>query len=134
MANRLKVSDPVYTEAMMIKASLVKAGLKVECVLPSKAASILQHQTGAALFRTKEGDFEALVLEKPYKFDALEIREEQRGSGWYSYSWRGDPAPPSGGGWGESNRKWYFVKSQNRMFIMDNEKLAAKLEGIFAVS
>jgi hypothetical protein len=130
MANALRSDDSVYAEAMSIKASLVKAGVNVQCVLPSKMASVFEHQKGAALFRTNEGDFEALVLNKPYNFDAIEIHEDQQG-GWFHYSFRGDPAPAGGGGI-DSNRRWVFVKSKNRLFELDNAKLAAKLQSIFA--
>src|SRR4051812_32993697 len=87
MANALRPNDPVYAQAIDIRASLLKAGIKVQCVLPSKMVSVFEHQKGAALFRTKDGDFEALVLNKPYTFDALKISEDQRG-GWFYYSFR----------------------------------------------
>ena len=58
---------------MELAAALQKRSFTIQCVLPSKFAQFLPRQTGAALFRTTTGDFEALFRPKGQTFDDVFI-------------------------------------------------------------
>ena len=75
--NRLRPSDPAYADATALAATLQNHGSTILCVLPSKFAQFLPPQTGAALFRTSIGDFEALFRPKEQNFDDVFISEER---------------------------------------------------------
>ncbi len=130
----LKPADPVYQDAMGVGASLAKAGVSVECVLPSKMIGMFEHQTGAAFFRTKLGDLELLVLTEPYTFDGDIIERQEMGC--YRYAFHGNSGSPTvGGSLGEScSRRLYFIKQQNRLFMTMDKNLAAKLKDVFAAN
>ena len=64
-------------DAIALAATLQNHGSTILCVLPSKFAQFLPRQTGAALFRTTIGDFEALFRPKEQNFDDVFISEER---------------------------------------------------------
>ena len=123
----LPLADPAYSDAIVLRQDLTEDGLEVQCVGRSKLNGIFANANGssnaAALFRTNHGDFEVLLLPKPFVFDLLTVHEHRNGKS-YSYSFSGDPTchTPI-----ESNRRWYFVKRGNKMFVLDDSTLAATL-------
>ncbi len=125
----LKASLPataeVYSDARALSETLDKHGILVKCVLSSKMTGTFEGQTGAALYRTNHGDFEAIFLPQSNTFDQLKVVERQNGH-WHIYSFTGPPQP-----WPanriESPRRMYFVKRQNILFVLSDKQLAAKL-------
>ena len=78
--NPMRPSDPGYRDAIELAASLQNHQFTIRCVGPSKFARFLPRQTGAALFRTTLGDFEALFRPKEQNFDDVFISEEGNAS------------------------------------------------------
>ena len=78
--NPMRPSDPGYRDAIELAASLQNHQFTILCVGPSKFARFLSRQTGAALFRTTIGDFEALFRPKEQNFDDVFISEERNSS------------------------------------------------------
>jgi hypothetical protein len=123
----LQPSDPAYPDAVDLSRSLAD-GFVVQCIAPSKMAGTFDGQTGAALYRTNRGRFEALFLPKLQNFDGLQIVERQE-SGRYLYSFAGHPKP-----WPanliDASRPVYFIKSLNRLIVVHDKELAAHLGSI----
>ena len=122
----LPLADYAYSDAMILRQDLTEDGLEVQCVLRSKMTGLFFTAKGdnaAALFRTDHGDFEVLVLPKPFVFDNLTVNEGKNGKS-YSYSFSGEPASKTHI---ESTRRRYFVKRGNKMFVLDDSALAATL-------
>jgi hypothetical protein len=116
-----------YSEAMALSQTLSKHGISVKCILLSTMEDTFDGQDGAALYRTDNGDFEALFLPQPKTFDRLKVIERQDGER-YSYRFKGPPQP-----WPanliESSFRIYFIKNRNMLFVVENDKqLAATLE------
>ena len=103
-------------------------GLVVRCIAPSKMAGTFEGQTGAALFRTNRGSFEALFLPKLQNFDGLQIVERQE-SGRYLYSFAGHPKPWPANQM-DASRPVYFIKSLNRLILAYEKELAAHIGSI----
>ena len=86
-------------------------------------------QTGAALYRTNRGDFDALFLPNLQSFDGLQVFERQE-SGRYLYSFAGHPKP-----WPanliDASRPVYFIKNLNRLIVAHDKELATQLGSIF---
>jgi hypothetical protein len=124
----LQPTDAVYPDAVVLTRALTDNGFVVQCIAPSKMAGTFEGQTGAALYRTNRGDFEALFLPKLQNFDGLQIVERQE-SGRYLYSFGGHPKP-----WPanliDASRPVYFIKSLNRLIVAHEEELAAHLGAI----
>jgi hypothetical protein len=122
----LPLANRAYSDTMILKQDLTEDGLEVQCVLQSKWSRLFYTPKGdnaAALFRTDHGDFEVLLLPKPFVFDLLTVNEHKNGKS-YSYSFSGDPTSYTHI---ESVRRMYFVKRGNKMFETDDAALAAKL-------
>jgi hypothetical protein len=115
-----------YTDAIALSEALSKYGISVKCILMSKMDGTFDGQDGAALYRTDQGDFEVLFLPQAKTFDRLRVIERQDG-GRYSYRFKGPPQP-----WPanliDSAFRIYFIKSGNRLFVVDhNKELAGTL-------
>jgi hypothetical protein len=100
-------------------------------------AQVLPQQTGAALFRTTSGDFEALFRPKEQSFDDLIIRGKRdanlslsNGAG-YHYTFRD---PHGHIVWGMDGREAFFVRYHNILFIAWDEKTAATLTECFRIA
>src|ERR1700730_15819237 len=55
-------SDAAYPDAMDLAQTLISHSFIVTCVSPSQMTDTFEGQEGAAVYRTNEGDFEALFL------------------------------------------------------------------------
>jgi len=107
-------ADPVYAETRELTRELQSHGFIVRCVLRSKFADTFQGQLGVALYKTNRGDFEALFLSKPATFDSVRS-VEHRQDGRYQYSFQGSPSAAIRM---DGDRRIYFAKHANRMFII----------------
>jgi hypothetical protein len=121
----LQSSDPAYPEAMELARTLADGGFMISCIVPSKMIGMFDGQTGAALYRTDQGGFEALFLPKPQNFDRLQIVERQE-SGRYLYSFAGHPTP-----WPANlingPRRVIFLKHANRLIVAHDSELADRI-------
>jgi hypothetical protein len=88
----LAKSDAAYPDAMDLVQTLISHSFIVTCVSPSQMTDTFEGQEGAAVYRTTEGDFEALFLPKPQNFNKLRVIERYDGQS-YRYSFAGRPAP-----------------------------------------
>lgn len=61
----LPASDAAYRDAMALAQTLIKRRFVVTCMSPSKMTGTFEGQDGAAVYRTNQGDFEALFLPHP---------------------------------------------------------------------
>lgn len=124
----LQPTDAAYPDTVDLTRALADNGLVVQCIAPSKMAGTFAGQTGAALYRTNRGNFEALFVSKLQNFDGLQIVERQE-CGRYLYSFGGHPKP-----WSanliDASRPVYFIKSLNRLIVAHEEELAAHLGSI----
>jgi hypothetical protein len=124
----LQPSDPVYRDAVDFARALADNGFIVQCIAPSKMVGTFEGQTGAALYRTNRGDFDALFLPNLPNLDGLQIFERQEG-GRYLYSFGGRPKP-----WPanliDASRPVYFIKNLNRLIVAHDKELAAHLGSI----
>lgn len=75
--NPIRPSDPSYSDAIELAASLRNHHGMIRCVGPSKFEQFLPRQTGAALFPTTRGDFEALFRPKEQNFDDIFIQKKE---------------------------------------------------------
>ena len=115
-----------YPDAIALSETLRKYGISVKCILMSKMDGTFDGQDGAALYRTDQGDFEALFLRQPKTFDLLKVIERRDGER-YSYRFKGPPQP-----WPanliDSAFRIYFIKNRNMLFVVEhNKELAAAL-------
>ena len=87
----LAKSDAAYPDAMDLAQTLISHSFVVTCVSPSQMTDTFEGQEGAAVYRTNEGDFEALFLPKPQNFNKLRVieRHDRRR---YLYSFAGPMA------------------------------------------
>ena len=118
----LKPNDPAYPDAMELTRTLQSHGFIVKCVLQSKMSGTFAGQTGAALFKTDQGDFEVLFLPKEQSFDSLKTIE-RRENGRFLYSFEGDPRPHSPHPI-DSKYPMFFEKHANEFFITSQPELA----------
>jgi hypothetical protein len=109
---QLSATDPAYVDAMDLTRYLIDHGFVVKCVLESKQHHQFNGQTGAALYRTDRGDFEALFLPPGKTFDDIKIVEERQGARFH-YSFRGTPQSPANI---DSSKQIYYVKFRNVLF------------------
>jgi hypothetical protein len=123
----LQPTDPAYPDAVDLTRALAD-GFVIQCIAPSRMAGTFDEQTGAALYKTNRGSFEALFLQKLQNFSRLQIVERQE-SGRYLYSFAGHPKP-----WPanliDAPRPVYFIKSLNRLIVAHDKELATHLESI----
>jgi hypothetical protein len=126
----LQPTDAAYPDAVGLTRALADNGFVVQCIAPSKMADTFEGQTGAALYRTNRGNFEALFLPTLQSFAGLQIVERQE-SGRYLYSFRGHPKP-----WPanliDASRPVYFIKSLNRLIVAHEQELAVHLGSILS--
>ena len=118
----MKPNDPAYADAMELTRLLQTHGFIVKCVLQSKMVHTFEGQTGAALFKTDQGDFEVLFLPKGQSFDSLEPVERHE-NGRFLYSFQGAPSRTSAQ---PINSKFpvFFGKRGNEFFITWEPNLA----------
>jgi hypothetical protein len=121
----LQVSDPAYLDAVDFAQDLTDRGVTVQCIAPSKMASMFEGLAGAVVYRTNQGSFDTMFLPKPQNFDNLQIRERQE-SGRHLYSFAGHPKP-----WSanliDASGPVYFIKSRNRLIVLRDSALATQL-------
>jgi hypothetical protein len=121
----LKPDDPAYADAMNLARTLQIHGFIIKCVLQSKMIHVFEGQKSAALFRTDQGDFEALFLPNTETFDStesIEWRENDR----FRYSFRGRPSPTSLQPL-DSAYQMFFEKHRNQFFMTSKSQLAASI-------
>jgi hypothetical protein len=121
----LQVTDPAYLDAVDLAQALNDHGVTVQCIAPSKMASMFDGLAGAVLYRTNQGSFDALFVPKPQNFDNLQIHERQE-KGRHLYSFAGHPKP-----WAanliDASGPVYFIKSRNRLIVLRDSALATQL-------
>jgi hypothetical protein len=121
----LPESDAAYSDAMGLAQTLISHHFTVTCVSPSKMTDTFEGQEGAAVYRTTEGDFEALFMPKPQNFNKLRVIERQDGQS-YRYSFAGRPEP-----WPanliESAFPLYFVKHGRELIVAQDRQIAARV-------
>jgi hypothetical protein len=122
----LRLNDPVYSEALQLSQVLSVHGIQVKCVLRSKMARFFLGQKGAALYRTDQGDFEAL-FGRPEDFANINVVEQAQPGGRYVYNFHGTP-DASGM---QSARRTYFAKHGGTFVMTSNEQIAVSLKAIF---
>jgi len=129
--NLLRPSDPAYVDAIGLAASLQSHSFTIECVLPSKFAKFLPRQTGAALFRTTTGDFEALFRPKGQNFDDVFISEKRDvnlSSGSNAVGYRYTLRDSQGHKLQDmAGRETFFVRHDYILFITSQKNTAATL-------
>jgi len=121
----LQSNNPAYPDALDLTRALTDRGLVVQCVAASKMTGMFEAQVGAALYKTNQGEFEALFVPKAQDFEGLQIIERQeRGRYFYSFAGRPKPAPAT---LIDAARRTYFIKNLNRLVVADDQALAARL-------
>jgi hypothetical protein len=121
----IKPDDPAYTHAMELAETLRGHGFIVRCIGQSKWNRVFEGQKGAALFKTDQGDFEALFLPKSQTFElveSIERREKER----FLYSFQGYPRPMSAYPL-DGRSPIYFAKHANQFFITWAPDLAVSI-------
>lgn len=124
----LQPNEPAYSDATDLAKSLADHGVVIECIAPSKLSGWFEGQTGAALYSTRRGKFDALFLPTPREFDGLAIVERQH-SDRVLYTFGGRPKPRPSLVLNAA-RPVYFIKSLNRLILAHDEELAADLGAI----
>ena len=123
----LAKSDAAYPDAMDLAQTLISHSFIVTCVSPSQMTDTFEGREGAAVYRTNEGDFEALFLPKPQNFNKLRVIERYDGQS-YRYCFAGRPEP-----WPanliESNFPLYFVKHRNELIVAQDHQVAIRIQG-----
>lgn len=120
----IQSSDPAYADALDLSRALTDRGFVVQCVAPSVMVSFFEGQVGAAIYKTNQGEFDALFLPKAHDFEGVQIIERlERGR--YLYSFAGRPQPRTN--LIDAALRTYFIKNLNRLLVTDNEALAARL-------
>jgi hypothetical protein len=123
----LAKSDAAYPDAMDLAQTLISHSFIVTCVSPSQMTDTFEGQEGAAVYRTNEGDFEALFLPKPQNFNQLRVIERHDGHS-YRYSFAGRPEP-----WPanliEGAFPLYFVKHRNELIVAQDHQAAIRIKG-----
>jgi hypothetical protein len=124
----LQPNDKAYAPALELSQDIQRGGFVVRCILRSRWEGLFEGLTGAALYRTNRGDFEALFLAAPNTFDQLAINERREGERWV-YSFEGQPKP-----WPANRiegRRIHFVKNDRRLLlVLEDETLAASLQRV----
>lgn len=126
----LHSTDPASPHAIDLARVLADNGFIVQCIAPSKMGGMFEGQTGAALYRTNRGEFEALFLPNQQNFAELQVLERQE-SGRYLYSFAGQPKPRPAN-LIDASHPVYFIKNLNRLIVADDKELAAHLASILA--
>ncbi len=138
----LSSSDPAYADAMEIAQRLQHHDFTVQCVFPTKFGSIFMVEEngvlvstieGEACFSTNFGGVDVIFLPKPQTFADFKITEHRAGGG-YIYRFSGTPRVHGGDKFkvGTAGRN-YFLKYDNLLFIVGNDRLLARLQRYFAL-
>lgn len=133
----LSSSDPAYSDAMELKQSLENHHLTIQCIFPTKFGSIFMEEKngvlvstveGEACFSTNYGGIDVIFLPKPMTFADFKIIEHREGGG-YVYVFSGTPRVRGGNKFkmGTAGRN-YFLKHDNLLFIVGDDRLLARLE------
>jgi len=124
----LSESESAYPDAMDLAQTLINHGFTVTCIGPSTMTGTFEGQKGAAVYKTNEGDFEALFIPKPQNFDKLRVIERHDGQR-YRYSFAGRPKP-----WPanliDSAYRLYFVKHDNELIVAQDQQVAVRIKGV----
>lgn len=133
----LSASDPVYADANELAQSLRNSGFVVRCVFPTHLGSIfrvveagVERSTieGEANFHTNYSDVDVVFLPKPQTFSDFTITEHREDEGFF-YTFAGTPRV-----WAvnrfEGGRRWYFLKRDNQLLLVSNDKLRSRLERV----
>jgi hypothetical protein len=138
-ATLLSATDPAYADAMELTQRLENHEFKVQCIFPTKLGSIFMvDQNGAlvstvegeACFSTNYGGIDVVFLPKPQTFADFKITEHREGGG-YAYFFSGTPLVH-----GENKFKFgtarrdYFLKRDNLLFIVGDDRLLGRLENV----
>jgi hypothetical protein len=119
--------DAAYSDAMDLAQTLSSHHFTVTCVSPSKMTDTFEGQEGAVVYRTTEGDFEALFMPKLQNFDRLRVIERHDGQR-YRYSFAGRPEP-----WPanliESAFPLYFIKHGRELIVARDRQVAVRVKG-----
>jgi hypothetical protein len=131
----LSASDPVYADVNELAQTLRNSGFVVRCVFPTHLGSIfrvveggVERSTieGEANFHTNSGDVDVVFLPKPQTFSDFTITEHREDGG-FIYTFAGTPRV-----WAvnrfEGDRRWYFLKRDNQLLLVSNDKLRSRLE------
>lgn len=137
----LHADDPVSADAIELSRGLQAHGFLVQCIFPTKLGSIFMvndhgvvHSTieGEACFVTDHGSFDVIFVPKPQTFADFKITEHRQGGG-YLYRFSGSPRVHGGKKFkfGTAQRN-YFLKHDNRLLIVSDEKLRARLDEVLS--
>ena len=123
---QLKRTDPAYNEAMKLKKKLIRQGVEVTCVLPSKIGHIFDSQLGAAFYRTTVGNIDVMFMpaKTDFQIHVVEIKKDGR----YLYSF-GGKAPTDAPVW-DASHPCFFIQFHNAMFTTNDEKMARRLKAV----
>jgi hypothetical protein len=123
--------DRAYAPAQVLARELRRSGIVVHCLLRSHSDGLFDGMAGAAFVQSDHGSFDALFRPPGATFDSLVVVEQREPSGYYTYSFKGSPAPWPANKM-ESRQRMYFVKSGHRMFILwGDADLADRLRRAF---
>jgi hypothetical protein len=133
-------SNPAYADAMELVRRLESHDFTVKCIFPTKLSSVFMVEEngvlrstveGEACFSTNYGGIEVVLLPKPQTFADFKITEHRKGGG-YLYRFTGTPRVWAGDKFkfGTAGRQ-HFLKHGNYLFIVDDDQLFSRLEGIF---
>lgn len=131
LAALLPPADPAYDDAIELARILSEHRFTIKCVLTSKLGGLFAGLQGAALYRTTDGDFDALFLPKPRTFADLKIIERPAKKG-FVYSFAGKPRPWPANRF-ESVRRQYFLKHANQLLVLSDDSLRVKLEDVLTI-
>ncbi len=128
--------NPAYNDAMDLQKTLEARGFVVDCIFPTKFSSAFlvwengvprSTVEGEACFRTNFGDLDIVFIPKPQTFVELKIEERREGGG-YLYTFSGMPEVWLVKRVGSGPRREYFLKHDNYILSVTDEKLRARLE------
>jgi hypothetical protein len=137
----LSSHDPVYSDAMELKQRLERNDFVVRCIFPTKFGSVFMTEKngilqssveGEACFSTNYGGLDVVFLPKPQTFSDFEITERRKDRG-YLYRFTGTPQVAAEGkfNFGTAARQ-YFLKHDNFLIIVSDDKLLARLQKAFS--
>ena|SRR2546422_4407769 len=134
----LSANDPVYSDAGELAQNLRNEGFIVNCIFPTTLGSIFQVVEGRvtrstiegeANFRTNYGDVDVVFVPKPQSFADFKITEHRLNKG-YLYTFAGVPRVWSVNRF-ETNRRTYFLKHDNKLLLVSDDKLRVRPEQAF---
>ena len=120
LKNPLRPSDPAYSDAISLAATLQNHGFTIQCVGPSKFARVLSRQTGAALFRAKQQNFDDVFISEQRDPNAS---WRSNGTG-YRYTFRDRQGHVV---WEMVGREAFLTKHHNILFVTWQKNTADSL-------